>query len=134
MELNNEKEATVMRRKTKARNIIISAIAIVLCAIMGAGYLEFGTINAVRVAYGISAVREGKKQYVIVKNNILTSPNKVVITQFDGDYTYEDCLEEMGYTVQEQFGSSFIVEKNGKKETAYIEGTGNPWCDMFQFR
>lgn len=123
-----------MRRKTKARNIILFAIAIVLCAIMGASYLEFGTINAVRVAYGISAVREGKKHYVIVKNNILTSPYKVVITQFDGDYTYEDCLKEMGYTVQDQFGSSFIVEKDGKEETAYIEGSGNPWCDMFQFQ
>ncbi len=123
-----------MRRKTKARNIILFAIAIVLCAIMSASYLEFGTINAVRVAYGISTVREGKKHYVIVKNNILTSPYKVVITQFDGDYTYEDCLKEMGYTVQDQFGSSFIVEKDGKEETAYIEGSGNPWCDMFQFQ
>ena len=123
-----------MRRKTKARNIILFAIAIVLCAIMSASYLEFGTINAVRVAYGISAVREGKKHYVIVKNNILTSPYKVVITQFDEDYTYEDCLKEMGYTVQDQFGSSFIVEKDGKEETTYIEGSGNPWCDMFQFR
>ncbi len=123
-----------MRRKTKARTIIISAIAIVLCAIMGASYVEFGTVNAARVIYGISTVRSGKEHYVVVKNNKLSSPSKVVITQFGEDYTYEDCLEEMGYTVQEQFGSSFIVEKDGKEETAYIEGTGNPWCDMFQFR
>ena len=105
-----------MRRKTRARNIILFAIAIVLCAIMGASYLEFGTINAVRVAYGISTVREGKKHYVVVKNNKLTSPYKVVITQFDEGYTYEDCLKEMGYTVQDQFGSYFIVEKDGKEE------------------
>ncbi len=123
-----------MRRKTKARTIIISAIAIVLCAIMGASYVEFGTVNAARVIYGISTVRSGKEHYVVVKNNKLSSPSKVVITQFGEDYTYEDCLKEMGYTVQEQFGSSFIVEKDGKEETAYIEGTGNPWCDMFQFR
>ncbi len=123
-----------MRRKTKARTIIISAIAIVLCAIMGASYVEFGTVNAARVIYGISTVRSGKEHYIVVKNNKLSSPSKVVITQFGEDYTYEDCLEEMGYTVQEQFGSSFIVEKDGKEETAYIEGTGNPWCDMFQFR
>ncbi len=123
-----------MRRKTKARTIIISAIAIVLCAIMGASYVEFGTVNAARVIYGISTVRSGAEHYVVVKNNKLSSPSKVVITQFGEDYTYEDCLEEMGYTVQEQFGSSFIVEKDGKEETAYIEGTGNPWCDMFQFR
>ena len=106
-----------------------------ICSLLFFSQIKFGSINIPRIIYATIAVNTNEKEYIIIKDNnsnknandinskekIFASPKKVIIATPNDNYNFSDYVESNDYNILEQSGSQITIEKEGKKDTVYIE-------------
>ena len=115
--------------------IIISLFCLLICSLLFFSQIKIGSINIPRIIYATIAVNTNEKEYIIIKDNnsnknandinskekIFASPKKVIIATPNDNYNFSDYVESNDYNILEQSGSQITIEKEGKKDTVYIE-------------
>lgn len=120
-----------MRKKRKiALAAIIVMAALLTCTGLYTSLVKFGSANAARIVYAVSAVSAGEKNFVVVKDNeragetksqsVFTVPNKVIIAA--DSYSVYDYAKDAGYEVTDRMGSGYCLKKGEQTERLYLAG------------
>lgn len=127
-----------MRNKSRIKSFaVISLIIIIVIALLFTCQIKFGSINIPRIVYAIVTVNTDKNDYVIIKDlksNKITNKDsnkrffanrkKVIIATPNENYKLNDYAKENGYSITDEQGSLFTIEKDGTSEEVDVSIIG----------